>query len=120
MKLGLKHLAGHLPYGLETMYNLSDVVNCKKDDTRSKFLTAENCDFVLKYCKPILRPLSDYSKFNEIALEMTNYETEMIDENPDLVGRLSYDVIELMFKNHIDIHGLIPAGLAIDINTLNK
>jgi len=70
--------------------------------------------------KPILHPLSDYEKFDEIVLEMSNYDMSIIDENPDMVKRLPYDIIELMFKNHIDIYGLIKEGLAININNLQN
>lgn len=67
---------------------------------------------------PILYPLSDYKKFEEITDEMTEYEINMLDDNPDLINRLSYDVILLMYKHHIDIHGLLNKELAINKNTL--
>ena len=60
-----------------------------------------------------LLPLSYYEKFDEIVLEMSNYDMSMIDENPDLVNRLPNDVIKIMLKYHIDINGLIPKGLAV-------
>lgn len=66
--------------------------------------------------KIILYPLADYKKFNEILDEMTDYEVGMIDDNPDLVGRLSYDVIQLMFKYHIDVFGLLNKNLTIRKN----
>lgn len=67
-------------------------------------------------CKPVLNPFSDYSEIQEITDEMNDYEIMMVEDNPDLIKRLPYDVIEKMFKNHIDIFGLINFGLAISIH----
>lgn len=141
MKLELKHLAGYLPYELKinTQYGIDvpkqghiyTMIGCSyKSDKLMNGKEGLVFEVKEKYnkemsngyfsFKPILHPLSDYEKFDEIVLEMTTNETDMIDDNPDLVKRLSYDVIDLMFKNHIDILGLIGSGLAIDINTLNK
>lgn len=35
-------------------------------------------------------------------------------------GNLHFNIIQKLLEWHFDIHGLIQAGLAIDINTLNK
>lgn len=63
---------------------------------------------------PILYPLSDYKMFDIILNEMTGYEVDMIDENPDMVNRLPKDVISLMIENHIDTNGLIFKKLAME------
>ena len=70
----------------------------------------------ISQCKLILKPLTDYSEILEITDEMTDFEISMIDENPDLIKRISYEAIEKMFKHHIDIFGLIEKGLAISIH----
>ena len=138
MKLEVKHLAGYLPYELDTKYLLSKVVNIPrfKDELRDKKLTAANCDFVLQFCKPILYPLSDLTKyidnfcFEEWVQESSCpeeyeqytrciYETFDDGELVDL-HYLSYRIIKKMYEYHFDVYRLIDAGLAIDINKLNK
>lgn len=114
MKLEQKHATPYLPYEARI-----------KNETTEMPLSGAYLDelndplwgFDDSY-KLILYPLADYEKFNEIVLEMTNYEMDMIDDNPDLVGRLSYDVMEMMFKYHIDVFGLLNKGLAINKNTI--
>lgn len=122
MKLELKHLAGYLPYGLKIYDGEYQRFITFSHSTYSTVdigigrLFRPNYDFSMGL--PVLYPLSDYSEILEIVEEMNDYEIGMIEDNPDMVKRLSYEIIELMFKNHIDIHGLIGSGLAIDINTL--
>lgn len=70
----------------------------------------------ISQCKLILKPLTDYSEILEITDEMNDYEIQMIEDNPDMIKRLGYDVIEKMLKHHIDIFGLIPQGLAVSIH----
>ena len=66
MKLELKHWSAYLPYGLNTKYDLHDVVG-GGHIFRDKLLTTDNIQFVLDYCKPILRPLSDLTKEIEVG-----------------------------------------------------
>jgi hypothetical protein len=115
-KLELKHIVGYLLHGLKILVCGNECEMTIEDEMDSSTICLR--DVIENKHKPILYPLSDYEKFNEIVLEMSNYEIIMIDNNPDLVKRLSYEVIELMFKNHIDIHGLIGKGLAININEI--
>lgn len=62
MELGLKHLAPYLPHGLDTEYNLISVDPNYPNEFRTKKLNENTISFCLKYCKPILRPLSDLTK----------------------------------------------------------
>jgi hypothetical protein len=125
MKLELKHLAPYLPYGLKVVhkldssiiYELNYYLKVKGNRFRKDHWTIEE---VLEYGKPILRPLSDFIGEEDIVDEMTHNELLMMGNNIDLVERLSYDVVKLMFKNHFDVFGLIGKGLAININTLEK
>jgi hypothetical protein len=77
-----------------------------------------NLPYVLNHCKPILRPFSDYAEILEITDEINDYEIQMLEDNPDLIKRLPlpYGVFEKMFKNHIDVFGLINFGLAVSIH----
>ena len=111
-------LAPYLPYGLQTKFRLSDVisVSTEKDEIRDKELNENSFEFVLKYCKLILKPFDDYAEILDITDEMTDYEIQMIEDNPDMIKRLSYEVLLKMFENHIDVFGLIKNGLAISIH----
>jgi hypothetical protein len=128
MKLELKHLAGYLPYGLKIKWSdskeLWGICYCSETDYEEMlypFSILIHCmntqDLDSLNWKPILRPLSDLMKenvhdFNEGTI---NY---VIDNG--LSSELEYDMWQFLYENHYDIHGLIPAGLAIDINTLDK
>lgn len=137
MKLELKHLSAYLPYGLRLIY----------DETYNELLVGLTQDQVITDCdetyygfvKPILRPLSDL--FNQIdsndvcfkplqmLFELTSCEIEqeyidLLYRNEKNIKEVDLDqapwfVISNLFKWHFDVFGLIPAGLAIDINTLN-
>jgi len=100
------------------------------------FNTEENeCDI-----KPILRPLSDINKEIEINGEKVNPSEILINKNFGFseksgcieeyldaftlhykdYNEYPYWLIQFLCKYHFDFMGLIPAGLAVDINTLNK
>ena len=118
MKLELKHIAPYLTHRLEVLV-FGTVCEVEGVDLhRKNTLIAERVNYSLDDTKPILYPFEDYIHFNEVIDEMSDFQMTMIDDNPDLVKKLSYDVIEKMLKNNIDIFGLIHAGLAIDINSL--
>lgn len=118
MELKLKHLTSYIPYKV----NIFDISNGIQTFEACYEFKTSNINRVLNTMKEtekiVLTPLSEYKSFPEIIDEMSEYEIQMIDENPDMVNRLPYDVIELMFKNHIDIFGLIKNELAIDKNTI--
>jgi len=117
-KLTAEHLAIYLAYGLETLYKLSDVVNCNKDEIRSKFITLESVDFVFKYCKPILRTRQSITPEE---LETFSICFRMWYDKPDFDYNLMVfsDIVQ-MAKLHIDIFGLIESGLAVDKETIKK
>jgi hypothetical protein len=135
MKLELKHLAPYLPYGLKTKYILSDVIRLssgQKNETRDSLLTLDNVKFSIIYCKPILRPLEDLEKYfkplfnkeNEDVMEYLDseyllYFKASLKEIENLkIAYLPHGTVTLLYKHHFDLNDLIPAGLAIDINTL--
>jgi len=47
-------------------------------------------------------------------------EIESLYTNTKNINQVSYATIQTLCKNHIDYDGLIPKGLAVDINTLTK
>ena len=109
MKLELKHLAPYLPYGLEIINNVD-----KKRELTIEYLNYWNESTI--EIKPILRPLSDYTEdyanfwnysFRDFKWEIKNKQVSVL-------------CWQDLLSKHYDVFGLIEAGLAIDINTLNK
>ena len=136
-KLELKDLAPYLPYELKVL--------C---ENQVYLMTIGNLKNYLEgrfNIKPILRPLNDLAKEIEVSGEKfiatelldsdeypvdffidTKYEY-MIDWIESYRNQKDYQLIFLPFglinqliEWHFDVFGLIPAGLAIDINTLEK
>jgi len=76
--------------------------------------------------KLILHPLSGLTNINSPLMNSINsdipIQCEICDLANSMIGywQCSYDTIEVMAEHHIDFFNLIPAGLAIDINTLKK
>jgi hypothetical protein len=138
MKLELKHLAGYLPYrlkiktyyGWDTMSTLSE--DCVNTDHENYYYY--NCSGIDSF-KPILRPLLDLTKeievngeefvpmnwyynknaFKDSFLEMQDHIKDMLK-----LETCPQCIFQKLLEWHFDIYGLIDAGLAIDINTLNK
>ncbi|PHR23622.1 MAG: hypothetical protein COA36_16885 [Desulfotalea sp.] len=122
MELELKHLAPYLPYGLRiknktTTMPLSGYYLDELEDPQFGFDDTY---------KPILRPL-DLTKEIEVngekfvPIDYLNNNGWLLDEF-DLIryNQLDYGVVTKLVEWHFDVFGLIPQGLAIDINTLNK
>lgn len=88
--------------------------------------------------KPILRPLPDLTKpithkgetFVPLQWLSVRYNMDFVDrykkhwhEGLAVASDLSdvyWSVVQLLISWHFDVFGLIPEGLAIDINTLKK
>ena len=80
--------------------------------------------------KPILRPLSDLIKEIEVNGKKFYpcHKFGLIESKQNQVHLerkihqqyISHLEITILIEWHFDVFGLIPAGLAIDINTLNK
>lgn len=73
--------------------------------------------------KPILRPLSDLKEQKQIAEYFMTFKEHLIRIYPSEqiglnIASWSHRSVEWLQKWHFDIHGLIDAGLAVDINTL--
>ena len=132
MKLELKHLAPYLPYGLKGVCNEVTYLLTTEGGSTKEFGSLNGTaglSMFIEYCKPILRPLSDLTK-GEIFVdgELKNYFQEFelekylpFDFYADTkywTQDLPYKIILEFLENHFDIFGLIPQGLAIDINTL--
>ena len=127
MKLELKHLAPYLPYGLKMLSSITHEVDEMQYLNTTKNHVGRNDDFAneseefvtchnIGNSKPILRPLSDL-ELDEFNNKIFNREY-IIDKETD--ADLGYYEWCFLFSEHFDVFGLIEAGLAIDINTLEQ
>ena len=126
MELELKHIASYLPYKLNGRYNLKSVViNYGSLEVRDKRLIADNVDFFIQFCTPLLRPLSSLDT-HELIVDLGGEVSDAIfdwcsyfnsdNQNKDAAILCApFPVIEWCCKNHIDIFSLIDKGLAIAI-----
>ena len=141
-KLELKHLAPYLPYKFKIsigkeVYNMR-AISSDIYDSRLFFQTFRNAigtAVYLKYyfedydnCKPILRHLSGLTKLERdkiwldvIATDSDAYSRDQLEDLYTLEGvnHCPVMVYNYFLSKHIDVFGLIEAGLAIDINTLS-
>jgi hypothetical protein len=129
MKLELKHIAPYLPYELpiEPLYKSMGHMG----GYNQRELSIDILDkYELEDIKPILRPLSDLTKEIEVNGEKFYPASKMITHgfhNPfwyevDMFNYkylFAYD-LEKLLEWHFDVFGLIPQGLAIDVNTLSN
>jgi hypothetical protein len=137
MKLELKHLAGYLPYGLKIIENDEDVKIEMLGIYSFNDIYTDAGDITFEGFKPILRPLSDLTKEIEVRAKKLipvdyineNYYWDYVKDNlkylitkndASIYEYLPFMVVQKLLEWHFDIYGLIPSGLAIDINTLNK
>ena len=132
MKLETKHLAAYLPYNLEC-----EVLNSGQekeigemiavyDDNSACFGNIIESEKGFEYIKPILKPMLDFetyfAKIFETDKDVKEYLNEgfiTIDNNFINIEDMPFGVVQLAFKHHFDIFGLIEKGLAIDVNTLS-
>lgn len=145
MKLELKHLSPYLPYGLKVHNgnHAQTMTKCYNDPFVMIEITGYgmgqrftmNPDKVKPIWKPVLRPLSDLMKHEYINtfwqkdsfLDEITESDNQLEKATHFINRFRitdndycypYDFFSKLFENHFDVFGLIPAGLAIDINTL--
>lgn len=129
----LKDLSARLPYGVKGRATRSDHNNRKCEFVATingklydRFAVAQESWYDNVTIKPYLFPLSNLTEehkrelsticnclihFTEWEVNFPNYE----DNNMANWQK----IISWMYKNHYDINGLIPAGLAIDATGLN-
>lgn len=124
MKLELQNIVGYLPYGLKYK-------DKPEGFNEIRTLCINTIGWFLYEGKPILRPLSDLTKEIEVngekfvpivKLQLKYDWSDKISINDFSITSMSMEdvlfVIEKLYEWNFDIHGLIEAGLAIDINTL--
>lgn len=128
--LELKHLAPYLPYELKVL--------CENQVYIMTIGNLKNHLEEIVNIKPILRPLSDLTKqmeidglktiptfeleriYPEFGFAVREIATTDVDILKIEITSIPYKIMEQLFEWHFDVFGLIDAGLAIDINTINK
>ena len=143
MKLELKHLAPYLPYKLKCLYthtnkigtisNIYTIGEGYNDDDLKLSIDYSEGEHIWMF-KPILRPLSEFEYDHIVQIKehlrigqwCDYYDTyfdawfDDIANIDKLVLQCPYEIMQFFLECHFDIFNLIPQGLAIDINTLNK
>ncbi len=123
-KLELKHLAPYLPYRLKTVnFNTNGLL---KNPLCSEMIPTNILAFVdgSTESKIVLRPMSDLIGYL-IDEDISVYKKLSIRTRSDweyespTIKKWSYEDIIILLQHHFDIFGLIPKGLAVDINTLS-
>ncbi len=139
MKLELKHLAPYLPYGVK--YYTDGLGTSRKIECKNAQHVIDNQEL----SKLILRPLSDLTReidhngkkqcvldwWYDIEVSQRNdYEVlgkipeywKTVVDNIELNGfaHIDHGFMNILFEWHFDVFGLIPKGLAIDINTIDE
>lgn len=142
MELEIKHLAPYLPYNLKCKWNKSNsftlvgLQNGNESVNNELWTWKDGAKYLTGYlyeCKPILRPLSEFK--DEYIKEIKDFLglgqwCEMYDDYflawfidsfsiDKLVLQAPQEIFNYFLANHYDVFSLIPAGLAIDINSLN-
>ena len=132
MKLELKYLSPYLPYDLKLIHSFKKVRDNRKSPLKrwiksmdglslQCFLNGYEDQLFIGYWQPILRPLSDLRLENEYSEYLNEYASNCIRwVLVNDVSEVRLNTFNYLIKNHFDVFNLIPQGLAIDINTLNK
>ena len=130
----IKDLCARLPYEVKVQYEdgifTIDHISAMYEEV--KLNTPNNYTIDVLDIKPYLFPLSSMTKeqYNEwcdlgekpldnILTKNANGEKMSTLEHHLLVAKSSVDSVNYCYKNHFDIYGLIPMGLAIDATDKN-
>lgn len=114
-KLLLQDLCSRIPYGVRcriedpVMYDLSFILHGIIED--EVFLKHSYATYEIKNIKPYLFPMSSMTE------EQFKEYWEL--EHSGDMEHLSIPALNWLLKNHFDIYGLMPKGLALDATGLN-
>jgi hypothetical protein len=96
----IKYLAAYLPYDVKVYIHGIDYTLTIEDEND----TVGMMDVIECGHKLVLRPLSEVESDEEVT--------------PEELQKCCYSYVEHLLSNHFDVFGMIPKGLAIDINTI--
>lgn len=136
MELEIKHLAPYLPYKIKgKSKNTGTIFTITGFNDRNSITTYGDLgmsDF--EGTQLLLRPLSDLHDyfiplFNSDNPDIFEYLSDEylkdygIDNTSEILNfraeYLPYGLVNLLLKHSFDVFGLIPEGIALDINTLS-
>ena len=131
-ELLFKDLCARLPYDVKVQYmNNIFVIDYISSYEEVKLDMTDNYTIDISEVKPYLFPLSSMTEelwdkeflgcgITEFTRDSFKYGCETLEfnsSNPSLSSIVKF--INLLIKNHFDIYGLIPMGLAIDATGKN-
>ena len=141
-ELLLKDLCARLPYGVKVAFFNEDLTYHSEPKTLTGIECINNLNYsslededgnttIVEFVKPYLFPLSSMTEeqwdkefrgygITEFTRDSFKYGCETLEfnnNNPNLSKTVKF--INQLIKNHFDIYGLIPKGLAIDATGLN-
>lgn len=126
----LKDLCARLPYRVKCLYTkigIFSIIGMDLEKYSYILITNNNgfriCENEFKNIKPYLFPMSSMTEEQKVEFEkMSELDCEYIttqikNDSPNWTSGLNR--VNWLIKNHFDIYGLIPMGLAIDATGLN-
>lgn len=127
----IKDLCARLPYGVKVLFENEvfsiDYISAVYEEI--KLDIPDNYTLDISNVKPYLFPLSSMTKeqlfdvqeiLGKNEIEIEDGFLSIIDSDRNTISYLEIlAVLEWFYKNHFDIYGLIPMGLAIDATNLN-
>ena len=122
----LKDLCARLPYFTKVQIKNEIVVLdsiCDDDGYHFNFIGNDKEGVTIEQIKPYLFPISgmteeqkvEYDKMSELDIDYTITQIK----NDSLIWTSGLNRFNWFLKNHFDVYGLIPMGLAIDATDKN-
>lgn len=135
-ELLLKDLCARIPYGVKFACNKNiyiakgiDLIVTDEGDWRYAVTAKGIVPIEIDFIKPYLFPLSSMTReqlfevqeiLGKNEIEIEDGFLSIIDSNRNTITYLEIlALLNWFYKNHFDINGLIPMGLAIDATGLN-
>ena len=136
-ELLLKDLCARLPYGVKCSHKNEGIFSLTCIDLEYNYIYVKHGGFKIgepeinhKHIKPYLFPLSSMTEEQWIDTPYANLNKFTFDSFKCGCSTLAFETYEVnlsyvvefinwCYKNHFDIHGLIPKGLAIDATGKN-
>ena len=127
----IKDLCARLPYGVKVLFENEvfsiDYISAVYEEI--KLDIPDNYTLDISNVKPYLFPLSSMTReqlfdvqeiLGKNEIEIGDDFLRIVDSERNTITYLEIlAVFEWFYKNHFDIYGLIPMGLAIDATNLN-
>ena len=128
----IKDLCARLPYGVKVLFENEvfsiDYISATYEEIKLDIPDNYNT-FNISNVKPYLFPLSSMTEeqlfevqeiLGKNEIEIEDGFLRILDSDRNTISYLEIlAVLEWFYKNHFDIYGLIPMGLAIDATNLN-